>query len=174
MKILLLLFFYMEITKGEKIYYRINDEYEIPDQLIDPNIYGNVVFSDYDQNGDYVVIVDTIGYALYSYINTTDYDDNIPRIGFYISHYYCIKPETAIKAPNDVRLLNNINNYLGERDENCDCSKFQFDDFKFDTRGNYYNINHQYSKNSFNGKCAGYKKYTLAELKTFKGKFRFK
>ena len=164
--------FCLQSVKAEKIYYRIDDDYEIPYKSIDTNISGKVVFSDYNENGDYVLIIDTIGYALYSYINETIYDDRVPSIGFYLSHYYCIKPETAIKAPNDVRLLNNVNNYLGERDENCNCSKFEFDDFNYDKNYNYYNIQYRYIKNLFNGKCAGYKKYSLNEIKALKGIFK--
>jgi hypothetical protein len=169
-KILFILLLTLNTGKAEKIYYLPEDfneeEYNKPAISSEGGsddgydfYYGSVIFSDYNDNNDYVVILDVADYGLEIYVGS-NFMDNVTS-NFYLLNFYCIKPNTAIKAPKEALPFNRIDNLIGERDETCDCSNFKF-------------TNVTYPKNSFTGKCEGYKEYTLAELKTFKGKFRFK
>jgi hypothetical protein len=130
--------------------------------------YSTVVFSGYDQNKNYLVVVDVFDHDVKSLL------DKKLRQQFYphwkdrsipFLEYRCIKPKTAVKkndylAPNTIK-NKTTNQYawllkvVGELDINCDCTKW-----------NFYNIGNDSENNTDKpiNSCYGFSSYTWSDF----------
>jgi hypothetical protein len=142
-KVAILLTIFSLNAYAEKIYY--------PDGDTEGLYSADAFFSGYSKDGDYLIVVDTNDYGVLPFKTIKLLEQTKKKFaeGVFFLEYRCLKPETALKAGTLIKPFQ----FVGERDEACDCSKWVFYEDQY-----YYKIKKP------TGSCFGYRRYSFEDF----------